>query len=146
MKANELMIGDWVNFLIEVEGGNTEHDPQTAVYEQSKVRQIRTWGLDAEVECDDIINDIEQLQPILLTAEILLKNGFKQRKQDGEVQYILTADYYDVYVNEYPDGWWLVEYEDSERGDLPTERIAVRNVHQLQDAFRLFGVEKEIEL
>lgn len=81
-----------------------------------------------------------------LTAEILLKNGFKPRKQGGEMQYILTEDYYDVYVTEYLDGWWFVEYEDSERGGLPTERIAVRNVHQLQGAFKLFGVVKGIEL
>lgn len=28
MTANELQIGDWVNFLIDVEGGDTENDPQ----------------------------------------------------------------------------------------------------------------------
>ncbi len=130
MKAIDLMIGDWVQLT----------DPINDK-EMTKVEEIHHDGY---ITVDGAIT--KMFEPIPLTPEILLKNGFKQRKQGGVVQYILTADYYDVYVTEYPDGWWLVEYEDSERGGLPTERIAVRNIHQLQSAFKLFGIEKEIEI
>ena len=119
MKANELMIGDWVL------DGN--HIAQVVL-----------------LTCDGIIgttfnesSNIEVVEPILLTPEILEKNGFKLDKEDG--------------------WWWLtpkIGITFWEEGDIELEfenkhssvDIHIKYLHQLQHALRLCGIEKEIEL
>lgn len=133
MKVNELAIGDWVNFLIEVECDDTEYGQQTAVYEPSKVQQIRTWWLDAEVEGDDV-NDIDQLQPIPLTAEILVKNGFQQISTNKYVSGKVTIA---IFAEEF-----LIAIK-SENARV---MITIKYIHELQHALRLCNIEKTIEL
>ena len=65
MKANELMIGDWV------------------LYNETHRQILEISGIDDEVylETDELVVHQSEIQPIPLTQEILEKNGFVQ---DGE--------------------------------------------------------------
>lgn len=115
MKANELMIGDWV------------------LYNETHQQILEISGIDDEVylETDELVHQSE-IQPILLTTEILEKNGFVVESRDclGEpLQYC-----------EIVDGLWIdISGENYFEGKL-------EYVHQLQHALRLCEIEKEIEL
>lgn len=126
----DLMVGDWFNFLIDIEGGDTEYDPQNEVYQPMQVRDITSFGVnDGEVSSyEGVVNDIAQLQPIPLTAEILKKNF--PTIEDG-VTWSETADS-DLFNIR-------VEYDKYVEGIF-------KYIHQLQHALRLAGIDKEIKL
>ena len=122
MKREELMINDWVSLdgePIQVAGLQGRkvgvHKRRRSIY--------CSWHLDSE------------FQPIPLTEEILVKNGFKKESQtiDGDYcKYTLPGfalNWCDT------DGFWY------QNGD-----ITPNHVHQLQHLLRLAGIEKEIEL
>ena len=113
MKANELMIGDWVY--------NKNIDKPMQVY-PTMFSQMFRQRLDATTEDYNIF-------PVLLTPEILEKNGF---------------DYFD-------GSWWYKVFRivlGSSKGTslVCGTQVKFYYVHQLQHAFRLCGIEKEIEL
>ena len=146
MKANELMIGDWVWYnnqphqirQLGIFGENRDGDDYPAVC----VGKPNGVGL---------ILERNEIEPIPLTLEILEKNGFVANK------HIYPYPYYE-YINKedklkvgfafpqgnrtsYKDPW---VYIDSER--VFVEHLPCMFVHQLQHALRLCGIEKEIEL
>lgn len=140
MKANGLMIGDWVNFLIDITGDETEYGSQTTEYQPMQIVSISVWvNNDGEVESrEGVICDIEQLTPISLTPEILEKNGFrKQNNSSGIIRL---------------DTYWLGEEIGSfrihrlQKGYYQFGLAKINFVHQLQHALRLCGINKEIEL
>lgn len=132
MKANELMIGDWV-----LDGKN--------------IAQI------VMITCDGIIettfnenSNIELIEPIPLTQEILEKNGFENGKFNVSPQYYLEDN--DVFI-----GVTLKDIPDKHKGiDIAKGKLYFQYdisyieepiyVHQLQHALRLCGIEKEIIL
>lgn len=129
MKANELMIGDWV-FV---------HEPEC------KGHQVDLIDLaNEQVGCDGEIYGFDDIRPIPLTPEILEKNGFVQnpRSKSRRSHQICTDS---VYIS-----WW--------RGRLnilfkpfighSTNHVNVdgKYVHELQHALRLCGIKKEISL
>ena len=131
MKAEELMIGDWVC---------TEHD--------STPRQI-DWIRTGEVGLfwNKVVTP-PYLVPIPLTPEILEKNGFERAACGvGAIIYTFSDDdeYYALAIDEYTDSIWRVEYTNCEM-HFPLVRIMVLFVHDLQHALRLCGIEKTIEL
>lgn len=158
------MVGDWFNFLIDIEGGDTEYDPQNEVYQPMQVRDITSFGVnDGEVSSyEGVVNDIAQLQPIPLTAQILEKNGFKNLSlNDPElINYVFKASFVHksplpnvevLRVNYYDGVEWdfyalLGERESSDCGEQYEYIIIVKFVHELQHALRLAGIEKTIEL
>ena len=88
----------------------------------------------------------EEVQPIPLTAELLEKNGFRKTGPDGAPHlqsYVLAGDYEDVYAKEINDGTWKIDVDCTEF-NLPRQTAMVSYVHQLQNWFRLCGIEKEI--
>lgn len=113
MKANELMIGDWV----KLSKGNW-----------SENRQV---GL---IDIEMIAESVYLAEPIPLTAEILEKNGFVYNAipfVDGWEQFGLTL---------YRGG-------NGYRIDCGINvSLIIDYVHQLQNALRLCGIEKEIKL
>ena len=152
MKPEELMLGDYVNFLIHIEGGNTDYDPKVAQYQPMKIVSLSTWvSNDGEVEsAEGVINDIDQVKPIPLTAEILEKN-FDSDKVDFEGRNIDTRytdhnEFREITIHEYNDGLWEVEIDEVEFSSLPTWKMYVCDVHELQHALRLYGINKKIEI
>lgn len=119
MKINELQIGDWV-------------------YDGNSTAQV------TGIICDGIIetthsqsSNVELIQPIPLTVEILEKNGFE-------------------YINDEYGCWLLGKIELREREpynglfeveiNIAKETIYIHYVHKLQHALRLCGIQKEIVL
>ena len=125
MKANELMIGDWVVWQHAIE--NKYHGIyQVAVIEEG---WIDFYGEEGHC-CSQPFNEIH---PIPLTADILNKNFpdtrynvfwcWDDRKEGNEL-------------------WFEIRIE----GEDMEFRMDMRYVHELQHALRLCGIEKEIEL
>ena len=122
MKANELMIGDWVRKLER--GGHTIPVKVTGVIDDS-VDFERSDGVRGVIDSIGI-------DPIPLTDEILQKN-FPEFEQG------------------YTIGWFPnnVGYQIEWYGDLEDNEIIMKHVgsvHQLQHILRLIGSRKEIEL
>ena len=130
MKANELMIGDWVgvgNRLVQI----------TKLKKVSNEQQFFSVGYyhtedKAEEGCF-----IDEIQPIPLTAEILEKNGFSR----FSTSYLLEGEHF-VLGNpsnpkQYMDNYWL---------RVCNRDIHIEYVHELQHALRLCGIDKEIVL
>ena len=132
MKANELMIGDWVICTL----GNTK-EQVGELYET----QVMLFYND--------IYDYDEIEPIPLTAEILEKNGFRIDKEDtGNLEYYCLGEVgvetcvvvkkHALNALEDLDVIWSIYVEDFAIYDK------IMYVHQLQHAMRLCGIEKEI--
>lgn len=119
MEAKDLMIGDWVN--IAVEGYNNP----------TRIRGIGSFWV--KVIKDEMAYGNILVTPIILTTEILEKNGF----------------YYDEDRNAYLMG--VIFQVKPERHGLFSFKICgcpypLSAVHELQHALKLCGIDKEIEL
>jgi len=120
MKAEELMLGDWVRF----ENSDLCHQVYAVQGKSVKIDK-QYW------------NKADKLQPIPLTAEILEKNGIDPKH---------TPTYFDedenlvIEIFVAPNGiWWSI--------NLAEYMIFKFNyVHQLQNALNLCGIKKEIIL
>lgn len=144
MKANELMIGDWVTF-------------RDCQYENPMPIKIVAVGYQADTENDclvqingdkgcDIIEIDNEIVGIPLTAEILENNGFEKISlKSGQVVYSLADDYYDLEAEEITDSIWRIEYFNVE-ASFPSCRELVGFVHEIQHFLNNHIIEKEIEL
>lgn len=125
MKANELMIGDWVVYNGDVEYTNP----------------IKIEGMDIATDML-ITSDREDVgfkgvEPIPLTAEILEKNGFMKLK-----------------ANFTPNWYWYVLTQNCFLEDRLKDAfhfngsniLKFKFVHELQHALKLCGIEKDIQL
>ena len=142
MDAKDLMIGDWVNFLVDTAGGETREDPMTNEYHPMKIISLSSWyNNDGEVEsAEGVINDIDQIEPIPLTTKILEKNEFYYENNVGYVlEYYNYEIIYDMWENE------LRILKDREQ-ILKIKTFDKMRVHELQHALRLCGINKEIEI
>ncbi len=126
MKAEDLMIGDWVQIV---------PDAPVMPNEYHRIDWIRTGeiGLDNRK-----IVTYPYIQPIPLTPEILEKNGMILISYGGDFfpedkHYVLELS-----VDEGRIFWTINGHE--------YDIMCLRFVHQLQHALRLCGIEKEIEL
>lgn len=116
MKANELMIGDWVY--------------RPACYD--KVKEIRNTGV---IGIDNMRGLIafSEIEPIPITAEILEKNGFYY--DEDRKAYLMG-----VIFRVKPERYGLFSFE------ICGCPYSLNTVHELQHALRLCGIEKTIEL
>lgn len=163
MEITDLMLGDWVcvtkNFAQKYHRiralSNDEEDVLKGIY-------INDYG----VECNSIFsrNDI---QSILLTPEILEKNGFLRLDDftDGRFEsfvidklgtnenYEIVIGWMDSYDNGASDAFNHVSWDECWNlhcmGGLRSFDMdggKVIYVHELQHALRLCGIDKEIKL
>lgn len=131
MKASELMIGDWVLVAECVADAHFRHYPDKVESISKDLVGLASDGLETI---------LDRINPIPLTEEILVKNGFvcTQDKQWPEVLYWeLTTDeeYFAIEENRLTDH---VFYNYA--------GIYIESLHQLQHLLRLCGIEKTIEL
>lgn len=121
MKAEELMIGDWVNV------GNDEF---------AFPDQIYSLGYD-EVDSGhgDMVGTYryDELFPIPITPEILEKNGFVKQGFPG----------WEIYTEDFLI-LWRIRCFNAANGSFHRSHISY--VHELQHALRLCGIKKEIML
>lgn len=132
MNAKDLMIGDWV---------------------RTEAGELIIAGIGQKIYCrDDSGNpthiwEVTTIEPIPLTPEILLKNGFEEWKQP-RLTTLWTGYGKD---NEDDLEVTFVESNGSTSVKLDVKgsllmTMNVNHVHELQHAFRLCGIEKEIKL
>lgn len=123
MKATELMIGDWV--LI--------HEPECKGHRIDYISEM-----DEEVGADGELYSFDDVRPIPITIELLVKNNLEK----------IMTDYYDLDVYEENDGLWRVVYTNLECSGFD-ESVVVSSVHELQHFLRHLKIDidkKEIEL
>lgn len=150
MKANELMLGDWVYGLYP--NGDRYHRPfrisAVDTYPNNRSPRIVTEGGYGFQE--------EYLEPIPLTPEILEKNGFTQYGSDElffecEVP-VFTPEPCTVLVTlqnkdpEYDEYSASIQISAGPDGSFSGRNDDVVYVHELQHALRLCGIDKIIEL
>lgn len=119
MKANELMLGDWV-FVDEYD----EYTP--APYNKPYPIQILSG---ADIDRADEIS----FEPIPLTPEIMEKNGFwvMEKVDNGAEEYIAYAT----------DGL-ILHYNRDNDYYFPDTPISWKYVHELQHALHLCGLNE----
>lgn len=122
MKANELMIGDWVDF-------------------GSFMRQVIQPDYYQDVNGDCVLDGT---QPIPLTAEILEKNGFvKSRIDKGWLQWNQKqGGLVDIFI----DNKGISGMPTAVTFGHNVVNMHIQYVHELQHALRLCGIEKTIEI
>ena len=123
MKANELMIGDWVRGFVP--------DSNSTIYGIFNEQRV---AIIAEPSKAYIELSIDDIQPIPLTPEILQKSGF-----GNEMSKYLDGDEIEIELN--LDDW---ELEDEDGFLDCCYQKPITYVHELQHALRLCGIEKEI--
>lgn len=127
MKANEVMLGDWVY--------NEVPCYVTAIYHNGTM----------DCQGDDWAISTDRVEPIPLTAEILEKNGYTGTNfayrmmyysEDGRVQ--LFND--ELMINSNNE--WRIHIDNEDMDSILYCELSY--VHELQHALRLCGNEKEI--
>lgn len=154
MKAQELMIGDWVYGLYPNKERYEVPFRISAIdtYPSNRSPRIVTFGGYGFQE--------ESLEPIPITPEILEKNGFYYGHTAGEEDNCVLACEYPkkgwcygegageikiIFPNETDGGLIRIDDECFDRAIAFVFGKQVF-VHELQHALRLCGIEKEIEL
>jgi len=118
MKVNELMVGDWV-------------------YVSGKPVKITKDDLATMLI---FLDDDSKINPIPLTEEILVKNGFEDVSEEGDrIRLLGTFDENDniTFVNLYPA---TIGY------GTDITQLKVYYIHQLQHLLRMCGIEKELTI
>ena len=131
MKAEELMIGDWVM--------NTHNQKPEHVYE---IRERMVM-----LDYNDLY-DYNEIEPIPITPEILEKNGFAHCEPQGYNLYVKDKNGAGLYNILWQGESYNYDLEIAAY-TYPFGEFNKRNikyVHQLQHALRLCGIEKEIIL
>ena len=132
MKANELMIGDWVyNKHHKKNIRLTQYDFFTHTHNDFGEQELAPFAKPTTGR---------DLEPIHLTPEILEENGFEYHSGERGMYGVTTANYYamegspHIFCDGDPFAVW---FEDE---------VPIRYVHELQHVLRLCGIEKDIEL
>lgn len=130
MKANELMVGDY----IYVKRGYDNHLTLESI---KGILQDEKEAYPIKITTGETIS-LEDIVPIPLTPEILEKNGF-HKEWDEDIILMVC----DTIIVEIGDKYKL--YKD---GKMYLRRVLapLYYVHQIQHALRLCGIEKEIVL
>ena len=128
LSVKSLQIGDYVNYrgqIIKV----------TSLYDKGGSNEVG-WGIK-----EDTWVNADNIEPIPLIPEILEKNGFVLKEEDVGAFGVNIAPYYtrddvpfEVFCDGDPFAIWF------------KEPVDINFVHQLQNALRLCGIEKEIIL
>ena len=140
MKANKIMLGDWVNYR----PGWIDEETGEPVFDSKKGFPVKIdfiGGEDGGAQYSDEYGSYEmadfEMSPIPLTPEILEKNGFKKEGPAPQGVQVWAVRYDEKRFR-------IFEWVASESFVL--HDINIRSVHELQHALRLCGIEKEIVL
>ena len=131
MKANELMLGDWIYGIDGAGGKHPARINAVDIYPLNRTPRVVTSGGYGYQQ--------EHLEPIPLTIEILEKNFEKK------VFFGIFDDYFDLTIYEYSDSLYIADYHCCEM-TLPDQRVTVCFVHELQHFLTHCGIKKEIEI
>lgn len=159
MRANELMIGDWIN----LKNGKVIMPCRITVIghaTQDRNEIGTTVCVDLSKEFPTCIFDMDVITPIPLTQEILEKNGFHINGIPNSITSVKAIDDWsdDTYVwsrQETPDERMFVSVYMDDPANFFVEvycqychvdGIHVKYLHELQHALKLCGIGIEIRL
>lgn len=126
MKINELMIGDYICL-----DGDVNYDNPI------RIQQIGYQG-ENDIIADSDVFGVEDIIPIPLTEDILVKNGYKSTQG---LDFYWLDDKKHCCIKNY-DGKRLFCYKQG----INDVWLVVKYVHTLQHLLRLCGIEKSIIL
>ena len=120
MKVNELRIGNWIK------------GPKGARYDGREFQ----WHIGEYIMCNEYSDFIDDIEPILLTEEWLLKMGFKPQGEGYSYTNLLLQDFRESYSMFEWDSYNEVE-------------VCIKNdikyIHQLQNLYFAL-TEEELEI
>ena len=138
MKANELMIGDWIRIDEPDKYAGATGQIQSLMYHREG--DAAYFHVFIQDRLGHVLRDVcsDDIRPIPLTPEILEKNGFHE-KWDRDIK-LMACDTITIEIGD--------NYKFYKDGKMYLRRVLapLYYVHQLQHAFRICGIEKEIEL
>lgn len=133
MRAEDLQVGDWV-FINDV--------PL-----QVGALSDRVGFRDSEGKIYWAQDGFDRLEPIPLTEEILVKNGFEKTYTDNELWFTLNNLTVTIVNIRGSNKWYAgCEHYSNNSSDWVERQFDCKYIHQLQHLLRLCGVWKEIEL
>ena len=128
LKPEELSIGDWVKILDYHWDGSPYVGRVSGITKRHGICYLQFGSA--------LSADIDRCEPISITPEILVRNGFKEEDDDC---YLWNESFERVIW--FCDGATTIT---SIRDDMVFEGHCC-DVHELQHALRLCGITKEIE-
>ena len=140
IKDNELMIGDWVLTL------DATHKEK--VFAQVDAIEEGKRSILVTRECSNWFVDIDWIEPIPLTTEILEKNGFvikkkwAQKGNFGNNPLIMWHYDDDITTRDFKHE---LEIHQNDTGKVHVS-VQCDYVHELQHAMKLCGIKVEIEI
>jgi len=134
MDCKDLMIYDYIKY-----NGVTKIVDAVYLYSVSVHDPSEEWSI-SEAKT----YSIDDIEPIELTEDILVKNGFEKSTRVGT--YELNTDYYEIEVWDYSDGLWVVKVQYIEFSSLPYSQATITHVHALQHLLRLCGIDMELTI
>jgi hypothetical protein len=119
MKAEELMIGDWVF-----------------------IKDYPMIAQPMQVKKEHFVRSLVEFEPIPLTPEILKKNGFELEGYGNHE--VFELEDFKIYINDL-DNFVVCElFDDSDWGWQIIDFCVCHFVHELQHALKLCRIDKEI--
>lgn len=149
MKAEELMIGDWVQIVEPSKYAGAIGRIKTLIDHKDDENAYFKVFLRNNTICigiEDICS--EDIRPIQLEKIHLTKNGFDVREETDDTEFY----YYDCYEINVSFDEGITEYDIPPIIFLTIEfaekdiAMPIEYVHELQHAMVLFGIDKKIEL
>ena len=142
MKAEDLMIGDWVDVYHELPDESGFYKPLqvTGIHRNDGVcfghSVIESPWIDPE--------EFDASEPIPLTKEILLKNGFEHFSGGGcIIKELDDNEIPTLYIWDGNNSIYVVDYYSTNRYTYIKE---CKYVHEFQHELKSCGIEKEIVL
>lgn len=135
MRIEELSVGDWVKYK----------EREWQVFSLDKFTgEVGLWRKDSQ-----LTEDVTYIEPIPLTPEILEKSGFEPPRKNVMFDTWTYKDapmFISLANSKYTDYAYYMTYEREGLRGLNQMSFPIYNVHELQHALRLAGIEKEIEV
>ena len=143
MKAEDLMIDDWIGVRIQVDDTGTE-----PVYGEIPLRVTHLMRSNNSIYCDGVSQfDGTEFVPIPLTTEILEKNGFKEDSETNGIYW--RPDCRKFCIVKELDTWYFAFRSLGKTVDKSSGYICISEcnyVHKLQHILKDLEIDKEIEL
>ena len=131
MKANELMVGDWVLY-------NDEPCQVEVIYDHGMIR-LKGW-----CECVEIY----ELQPIQITPELLEKNGFERENLITSYNHYTGIDNRVCLINDFYSmnsrNMWDVHVDSEDYCTIANCELTY--LHKLQHLLRLCNIDFEFSV
>jgi len=131
MDCKSLMVGDLVYI----------HEPECKGHRVDYINE-----LDGQVGADGEVYDEDDIRPIPITEDILLKLGFSKEYSEREIEYDLIDFPFTIVFDRYKKEWYAGTYMCGRESDWIERQFDCQFLYQLQHLMGQCGIDKNIEL